>query len=307
MMAGMNSEWAADAKSVSSPGGTGVRQSPGRETAVFWRAEQLDGLELLRATYITHAFARHAHDTFAIGVIEEGLHTFWWRGANLLTPSGDIVVVNPGEVHTGQAARHAGYTYRMLYPPPDLLQRVADDIQGRAWGIPFFPRPVIHDPDLARLIRGFHLTMEHHASALERQTRLWQALAMLILRHAEARPAERSGGPGYAAVRRARAYLDEHFAEEVSLAQLAIMAEVSPFYLARTFRAQVGVPPHTYLEGVRVARAKSLLMAGHGLARVAFDTGFVDQSHFTHRFKRAVGVTPGHYARLRTVGRSEME
>lgn len=302
-MADVSTSWVDGAKPEECGREAGVHRSPRRETATLWRAEQLDGLELLRATYITHAFARHAHETFAIGVIEEGVHTFWWRGATHLTPPGDIVVVNPSEIHTGQAARDTGYTYRMLYPPTDLLQRVAGDIYGRAWGIPFFPRAVIHDPVLARQIRDFHLTMERPASALERETRLVQALATLILRHAELRPPERDGGPGHAAVRRARAFLDEHFAEEVSLAQLATIAEVSPFYLARAFRAHVGVPPHTYLEGVRVARAKSLLIAGHRLAQVAFDTGFVDQSHFTHRFKRAVGVTPGQYARLRTAER----
>lgn len=302
----MSTGWGDGAKPVEGDGEAGLHRSRRRETATFWRAEQLDGLELLRATYITHAFARHAHETFAIGVIEEGLHSFWWRGATHLTPPGDIVVVNPGEVHTGQAARHTGYTYRMLYPPAGLLQRVADEIYGRAWGIPFFPRAVIHDPVLARQIRDFHLTMERPASALERETRLVQALATLMLRHAEVRPPEQDGGPGQAAVRRARAFLDEHFAEAVLLAQLATIAEMSPFYLARAFRAQVGVPPHTYLEGVRVARAKSLLIAGHTLAQVAFDTGFADQSHFTHRFKRAVGVTPGRYARLRTVGRGEV-
>src|SRR5262249_52826218 len=91
-------------------------------------------------------------------------------------------------------------------------------------------------------------------------------------------------------------YLDAHYADDVSLAHLARIAEVSSFYLARAFRADVGVPPHTYLEGVRVARAKTLLLAGHALADVAFATGFADQSHFTHRFKRTVGVTPGQYA-----------
>jgi AraC-like DNA-binding protein len=263
----------------------------------LWRAEQLGGLELLRATFVTHAFSRHTHDTFALGVVEDGLHSFWYGGATHLVPPQAIVVLNPDTVHTGQAARLSGYTtYRMLYPSPALVQQVADALWSRSRGLPYFPHPVIHDPDLAHQIRAFHLTVEHPTSALEREMRLMQVLTLLVLRHAEVRPAEPRRARDRGVVCRARAYLDAHYADDVSLAHLARVAEVSPFYLARAFRADVGVPPHTYLEGVRVAQAKTLLLAGRALADVAFATGFVDQSHFTHRFKRSVGVTPGQYA-----------
>ena len=55
------------------------------------------------------------------------------------------------------------------------------------------------------------------------------------------------------------------------------------------------MPPHLYLTQVRIERAKTLLTEGLPPAHVAAETGFVDQSHFTKRFKRIVGVTPGQY------------
>ena len=72
---------------------------------------------------------------------------------------------------------------------------------------------------------------------------------------------------------------------------------MSPFHLSRRFRARYGLPPYMYLELVRVNRAREMLRRGEPISRVAFDTGFSDQSHLTRRFKRVVGVPPGQYAK----------
>ncbi|MDF1506423.1 helix-turn-helix transcriptional regulator, partial [Roseisolibacter sp. H3M3-2] len=99
----------------------------------------------------------------------------------------------------------------------------------------------------------------------------------------------------------ARALLGEGFARPLSLAALADAAQLAPARLARAFRAEVGLPPHAYLELVRVEQAKSRLRRGDPIADVAFATGFADQSHLTRRFRRVVGVTPGVYARANRV------
>jgi hypothetical protein len=54
-----------------------------KETTKFWREPSLGDLELLRATYITHSFAPHVHEGYAIGVIDQGAETFRYRGAKL--------------------------------------------------------------------------------------------------------------------------------------------------------------------------------------------------------------------------------
>jgi AraC-like DNA-binding protein len=81
----------------------------------------------------------------------------------------------------------------------------------------------------------------------------------------------------------------------VTLSELAHLVGLSPFYLLRVFEQEVSIPPHAYLESVRIRRAQRLLACGIPLAQVAYDLGFSTQSHFTHRFKRLLGVTPGQY------------
>jgi AraC family transcriptional regulator len=70
-----------------------------------------------------------------------------------------------------------------------------------------------------------------------------------------------------------------------------------PGHFARQFRRTTGLPPQQYVIARRVERAKALLQAGTdlSLAQVAARAGFSNQSHFSHPFKRLVGVTPGQF------------
>lgn len=267
-----------------------------RERAKFWLDRELGDLELLRATYVTHSFSRHAHEGFAIGVIEAGAESFYYRGTNHTAPAGSIVVINPGEVHTGHAAEGGSWTYRMLYPDAGLLRRAASEVAGGDASIPFFGEPVIRDRDLFLLLGELHRSLELPRSRLERESRLLWGLARLITRHAESRPSPRSVGGERRAVRLARDLLEEHYAESVSLESLSEVAGLSPFHLLRVFRDEVGMPPHTYQTQVRVRNAKSLLLADVPAAQTALESGFSDQSHLSRHFKRLVGVPPGQYA-----------
>jgi len=279
-----------------SVGSRGLELEDGRERARFWRLPDLHGLEVLHATYLTHTFARHTHDGFVVGIIERGVEAFYYRGATRLAPAGSIVVVEPGEMHTGQAGSRLGWTYRVLYPEAVLLQRAAVALGGSPDRVPSFPA-VIEDPALYALFQQLHATLDGSASALERESGLTLALARLVARHGDSRLALPSTGRERGAVELVRHYLETHYGENPSLDELARLAGLSPFHLLRVFRRALQLPPHAYLTGVRIARAKALLAAGWPVARVATETGFVDQSHLTRQFKRLVGVTPGQYAR----------
>ncbi len=272
-----------------------------QEWVNVWHDAMLDGLELHHATYITHTFARHTHDYYVIGVIEAGVQSFAYRGTRQITPAGDVFVIHPGEAHTGEAVSAGGYTYRTLYPPVALIQRACSDIAGCEQGVPFFPTSVIHDGEVARGLRDLHLALTSDATPLEREARFLQACALLITRYAEIRPPERGIRQERPVVQQVRHYLDEHFAQQVSLAELAQLVGLSPYYVHRVFEREVGLPPHAYLENVRIRQAQRLLAQGETIAQVAYDLGFSDQSHLTRRFTRLLGITPGHYLHSKMV------
>jgi AraC-like DNA-binding protein len=184
----------------------------------------------------------------------------------------------------------------MFYPPPVWMERAAEELTGRRGGLPFFPEPIIQDVELASRILTFHHALEDPTARLTRDALMLSVLTRFVARHSapHSEPKQPSREP--AAVRTARAYLEEHSDEDVSLDDLAAMAGLSPFHLVRTFRAATGLPPHAWLDQLRVRHARRLLREGMPIAQVAATAGFADQSHLTRRFKRLVGVTPGQYA-----------
>ncbi len=134
-------------------------------------------------------------------------------------------------------------------------------------------------------------------SALERESHFIFTLAQLIARHADGFYRWPTAPGADYAVRRAREYLETHYAKNVSLEELAAVVNLSQFHFLRVFRKAMGLPPHAYQTQVRVEQAKLLLALSWPISQVAAETGFVDQSHFTRRFKGIVGVTPGQFSR----------
>jgi AraC-like DNA-binding protein len=131
---------------------------------------------------------------------------------------------------------------------------------------------------------------------LECESRLLWTLTGLIKRHADIYDNSQKPRAEKTAIQRAKNYIAEYFKNGVSLSELAEYVGLSPYYLLRSFTAEVGMPPYAYLESVRVGRAQELIKSGRQLAEVAAETGFSSQSHMTNRFKKIIGATPGQYA-----------
>ncbi|MEO0488215.1 MAG: AraC family transcriptional regulator [Cyanobacteria bacterium P01_A01_bin.123] len=273
------------------------RQPAAKEHVKFWRDPVLQDLEMLHATYITYTFSRHAHEGFGIAIVEAGAMAFDYRGETYIAPPGSVVVTHPGEMHTGHAVLETGWTYRTLLPAIDWLQQAAGELAERPSAIPYFASPVIHDKRLNQRLATLHRTLETSPSSLERESRFLWGMANLVRNYASDRPLVKSIGKEYRAVQRIRDYLMAHYTTNISLDELANLVELTPLRLLRTFRKQMGLPPHAYLNHVRVHEAKRLLAAGSSIIDAALATGFTDQSHLHRHFKKMLGITPGQYVR----------
>ena len=270
-----------------------MRDSGTRDQAHLWRAPSLPGTDILQATYIRQAFRPHAHEEYAIGIIEQGAQSVRLGGSRQIFAAGTLALINPGEVHTGQAQTERGWTYRMLYPP---VGAVLAALGGQPQ--PVFRAASVNDPALYRSFLALHVALEQGGEALELDSR-WRAfLTVLTERHAEQErrlvPVRRESG----AVRRARQILRACAAHgtALTLPELAEQVGLPPLHLLRAFKAVTGLPPHAYQTQLRLDRARGLLTAGLPAAEVAFMVGFYDQSHLGRYFREAFGVTPGQYA-----------
>jgi AraC-like DNA-binding protein len=262
------------------------------ETTAYFRPAGLDGVEALHASFVTHAYRPHSHPTWTVAMMERGAASFELDDTDQRADDGELFVLEPESVHTGVAAVPGGWAYKVLYLDPALIGAWAEEgsaPQAARW-------VVFRDEGLRGALRDAHRALAEEPPGLAVDAAVLAAVDALRP-HLEPGPPAPRTRPEHAAVRRARMHLEERWDAPVTLAELAAHAGLSRFELARTFRAQIGLPPHAFQLDLRIARARSLLAAGEPPAAVAAACGFCDQAHLTRVFKRAVGVTPARYAR----------
>jgi AraC-like DNA-binding protein len=247
-------------------------------------------LDLLTARFDQHRYAPHAHEEFTVGVCVGGSELIDYRGGHIRTGPGSIVVLDPGEMHTGGPATATdGYAYRALYAESSLL---TDGVMG---GLPHFREPLVDDPELVAALRAAHTELSACPDPLEAESVLPWLLTALARRHSSARPTT-DVIPGADGVARAvRDRLADELTAPPSLAALAADLGLSRYQLLRAFRTAMGIPPYAWLAQYRVTRARGLLDTGLRPADVAPLVGFADQAHLTRWFRRVLGVTPAAY------------
>ncbi|WP_286238635.1 AraC family transcriptional regulator [Neptuniibacter halophilus] len=268
-----------------------------REIANYHRVDELGGLEVLSARYEQQTFSRHTHAGYTLGVIDQGAQRFLRNGANHIAPQDSIILVNHDEVHDGHSASEGGWSYKAIYPLPEQLQLIRSEAGLSDTGSLYFREPVVHDPELAGLLRQALHSLQHSANRLERETLLYGALLKLMQRHGKERRALEEPAAARNRIELVRNFLHDQPAADISLQELANLAGINSCHLVRQFQRYYGLPPHAYQIQLRVRLAQRLIRSGHRLMDAALDAGFTDQSHLNRHFKKTLGVTPGQYAR----------
>jgi len=222
------------------------------------------------------------HETVDFCAVLGGSADFAYRRRTFTVGPGDVTIFTPGETHRDRRI-HAPGSVRVVMIPPALLPRPVEPYAV------CFP-----DPALYAAIVALHDAVAAGAPALAQESLLGELLA-----RAEAHVDRAAGETALVplAVRRAKDLIRARYHESLSLDELAEVAGISKFHLVRVFKRETGMPPHAFLNLVRVYRARALLAAGQPSAAVAVEVGFVDQSHLNRHFMRHLGLTPGRFQR----------
>ena len=264
-----------------------------QEDISVWRFDDLKGIELRSGVAVREPYPKHWHEEYQFCFIQAGGGELLYRGVHHNTPETSLFIVHPGEVHSNQTKTSC--SFRSMYVDPELIRRTVCEVAGRTQSFPFFPNPMVLDVEITRQYQKLHSSLASAGTTLERESMVLEMLTQLLTRYAQEKVGLGSPGREHAAVEKVREYIIEFYSLNLSLAELAGIANLSSFHLTRVFAREVGMPPHAFLTQVRVAEAKKLIRSGLSLSDVAAQTGFADQSHFIRHFRRLMKITPGAY------------
>ncbi|MBX5185002.1 AraC family transcriptional regulator [Rhizobium sp. NZLR5] len=252
----------------------------------------LAGVEAVEAE-THHSFSRHTHEQFGIGLVSSGAQKSLSGRGVVEAEAGDIITVNPNEVHDG-APIGEGRSWRILYFDPEIVAGLSREIDEGGAGRQEIPYPVIRNAAIAARFEALFgvVTGARAADGLLTEQLLLQLVADVMC--------ERGGSdeqpPVPASIRAARDLIDDDPLAAVSLTDLSRESGLSRFQVLRGFAKATGLTPHAYLVQARIHLARRLIAQGTPLAEAAFASGFADQSHMTRVFVRKYGLSPGLYA-----------
>lgn len=262
------------------------------------KARQLEGI--LSEKYIYTAgslepLPKHSHQEYQLGISFNCQGEYFYRGAYHSIPIGNLSIIHSGEVHSPSQRTYLPKpaTFWMMHVEPDLFQEVALEIAQKPTNLPFFTKPVLRDRHLISLFQHLCIALETDATRIVRDCLVLDFFSCLIAHQTKLIP--KSYQTVKPAIARVCDFLQAHYRENISLAELAKISGLSRFYLSRLFSREMGISLSAYQMQIRIDHAKKLLAKEIPIAQVASAVGFCDQSHFGCYFKRLLGTTPGNY------------
>ena len=272
------------------PTRAGVRK-PTRESLKIVRSQQLPGVEI---QYIKNSQRRWTiyHSSFDFCSAIRTVDSIDWRYRNqthcMVQKSLGVLV--PGELH--RVLKSPSETdYLMLLIEPSFMARFLEDDELQLM------HSLNHQFEGRRHLALMGELWAAFTESNHDTLRLEGLVSEFLLSIIECADNLRSVPlPIHVGTKIVRDYLNDNHHRNVTLDECARLTGTSKFHLHRSFVAELGVPPHQYLSGVRISRARDLLRGGVRPSDVAGLTGFCDQSHLTRVFTEIVGLTPGAYA-----------
>lgn len=252
-------------------------------------------IEAYRFEGIAQPFPNHFHDYYVIGLVEDGERMLSCKNQAYAIRRGHVLLFNPGDSHACVQSDGGTLSYRGINIAKEVMGKLAREITGER-ALPGFSPNVIYDDEAACCLRPLHEQVMRGSREFGREECLLLLISRLI--QAYGQPFESRVPECREEIERACAFMEEHYAERVYLAEIARRAGLSKSALLRAFTKAKGVTPYSYLENIRIGEARKLLERGASPVEAALQTGFSDQSHFTNQWSRCMGLPPGVYREI---------
>lgn len=250
----------------------------------------------------------HWHDEIEAVFISSGESTVFAGSRRFTLTSGQGFFINAGVLHAAQGVLGSRCRYHSLVFHPRLI---GGDVDSVFWQN--YLRPLINSGMKSAVMDG---SRAWHEAALKQIEHAWQEgaanapgfefrvraalsdLIFILVSHLpadEARPSEKNLRDGKR-IKQMLQYIRLHYAESLTVSEIAASAAVSESECLRCFRSTIGIPPIQYVNRYRVLKAAELLSStNQRIAEIGDQCGFQDTSYFTRIFREIKGLTPGEY------------
>lgn len=239
--------------------------------------------------------APHWHERMEIWYVHQGTMTVSCDQDIFDITAGDVLVINPGQVHSCRVTQVPSMIDCMIFDlnglSPNHPGEVDTLLRSVRTGAMRF-RHIIHNSSLMQQI--ISQIMESRPteswSLLRVQGLLYQLLSVLAEKYVSTdnyAVAHHLQEVGYLLE-----YIHSHYSEELYLELLAEKACMSPAYFCRWFKEAVGESPMSYVTTLRINRAYELLLDGCSVTQACHRVGMTDVNNFTRHFRKRVGLSP---------------
>lgn len=244
----------------------------------------------------------HYHLSCEVILVEEGEAEFVVDGQSYLASGGSLVFVNSFEQHE---VRILTTPYRRYFLTIDSVEvdrllnftALSSIFKNRPTGFQHcVPIPEEQREELFSIFRQLHAEYDSpgpYSGQLVRN--LFEQMLIRVYRICPGNFAVSENGSA-SRIGAIQKYIEEHFTEEIRIADLARQFFISPYYLSHTFKSQVGYSPKQYIQLNRLSYAKELLETTDlQVSQIAYKCGFGDTNNFIRAFKAWFNQAPNRY------------
>ena len=240
------------------------------------------------------------HDRFVIAIVTSGTFQYHSSGADrelMMTP-GSVLLGSPGQCFECGHEHGVGDRCLAFHFAADYFHTIVAELDTRR-ALKSFRAPKLSP------VQTLSPIVADACAALSRSRQVaWEELGIRLAARVfqiDGKPNVALSGPSPAAIARMTEsvrLIEAHQGSELTLAQLAKDARLSPFHFLRTFEDVTGTTPHQYMRRTKL-RAAAIKLVGGGtkIIDVAFASGFGDVSNFNRAFRAEFGVSPTTYRR----------
>lgn len=262
---------------------------------LFYRDKGLKFFEIKHCKTKELSYRKHTHDEYSIGGVSKGRSILWYEGKSITLYSNSLMFMPPDYLHACNPDPGQDWEYTMLFIQPDWMEATLEQPSDGHELLMSFKEPCLfhhkHQPMMQELIAC--LTGE--AEPMEKETQLIDTLNGFLTKTDSKGLDLKADVLENRHIKVVKEYLDDNYADSITLDMLAQVSGVSKYHLIRSFKNKYHIPPHTYQLLLRINHAKRELKKQRLISEIAQDVGFYDQSHFNKQFRFFVGTSPEVY------------